>query len=445
MSTIDTARILASLFNNDTTGGAYLTTNGGLNWVKKHGLPNIAGTLQRAALIKPGSNTEFFVGLDGGGATTRGVWRTTDAGATWADFNGGALLNTFTIRALVFRTIGSPTLYAGAATTTPATSRGVYEYSWPAPVAIAPDLLYYKFENNPSATTVLNCAFPGVGVNPAPLTGHTLGTGGQFDSCIIGTGATNSGVATGWATNLASGSWTISMWLNEIPVNTSLYYLFGESAGSFRCFLGGAAGAGNITLRGTGITTVDVAAVGPGPTVVHFVYDSALSQIRAYKNGTLSNTVTQVPLNLSQGTGFKVGAYSTSAGLNGKMDEFRMYRRALTAAEISATYNVDIACAIVVGQNNNNNNVPAVFSLEQNYPNPFNPTTKITYNLPKASQVTLVVYDLLGREVTTLINDFVQAGSHTFDFNASALASGVYLYKITAGSFTDTKKMLLIK
>jgi hypothetical protein len=85
------------------------------------------------------------------------------------------------------------------------------------------------------------------------------------------------------------------------------------------------------------------------------------------------------------------------------------------------------------------------FSLSQNYPNPFNPTTRINYSLPKASVVKLVVFDLLGREVVTLVNEAKQAGSYSIDFNGSTLSSGIYFYRITTGDFTATKKMLLVK
>ena len=89
--------------------------------------------------------------------------------------------------------------------------------------------------------------------------------------------------------------------------------------------------------------------------------------------------------------------------------------------------------------------IPNFYALDQNYPNPFNPTTKITYALPKTGNVNLVVYDILGREVATLVNGVKQAGIHTVNFNASNLASGIYFYKIQAGDFNAVKKMVLVK
>jgi hypothetical protein len=88
---------------------------------------------------------------------------------------------------------------------------------------------------------------------------------------------------------------------------------------------------------------------------------------------------------------------------------------------------------------------PLDFSLSQNYPNPFNPSTSISYQLPVASGVKLTVYDLLGREVSMLVNAKEEAGYHEIPFDGAGLASGVYLYRLTAGSFVQTRKMLVIK
>lgn len=89
--------------------------------------------------------------------------------------------------------------------------------------------------------------------------------------------------------------------------------------------------------------------------------------------------------------------------------------------------------------------LPTSFDLKQNYPNPFNPTTKIAFDLPQASNVELNVYDMLGRKVATVVNERMNAGQHNVSFDASRLASGMYIYRISAGSFTSTRKMMLIK
>jgi len=90
--------------------------------------------------------------------------------------------------------------------------------------------------------------------------------------------------------------------------------------------------------------------------------------------------------------------------------------------------------------------IPGSFMLAQNYPNPFNPSTTISFSLPKSSNVSLLIYDALGREVTTLLkNESMSAGNYSTQWNAASSPSGVYFYRITAGDFTQVKKMLMIK
>jgi glycosidase len=88
---------------------------------------------------------------------------------------------------------------------------------------------------------------------------------------------------------------------------------------------------------------------------------------------------------------------------------------------------------------------PAVAGLDQNYPNPFNPTTVIRYHVPTTSEVRLAIYDLLGREVATLVNGLEPAGVHSVSWNAAGFASGTYFYRLRVGSFVETKKLLLIR
>jgi len=100
---------------------------------------------------------------------------------------------------------------------------------------------------------------------------------------------------------------------------------------------------------------------------------------------------------------------------------------------------------IAGGAVNNNPNKPFEFTLDQNYPNPFNPSTMISYTLPTATDVKLSVFNVLGQEVATVVNEFQTAGSHSVNFSSANLASGVYFYTIKAGNFSDTKKMTFMK
>ncbi len=108
-----------------------------------------------------------------------------------------------------------------------------------------------------------------------------------------------------------------------------------------------------------------------------------------------------------------------------------------------------VSSAIVIsGQtsvSNNNGSTPLSYSLNQNYPNPFNPTTKIKYSIPFAGKVKIKVYDVLGKEVKTLTDEYKEAGIYEIKFDGSNLSSGIYLYRITAGTFTKTLKFVLMK
>lgn len=101
--------------------------------------------------------------------------------------------------------------------------------------------------------------------------------------------------------------------------------------------------------------------------------------------------------------------------------------------------------AIVIGISQNGTTVPSAYELKQNYPNPFNPVTNIEFSIPKQNSVKLSIYDILGNEVTVLVNKDLEAGNYKVDFDASLLASGIYFYKILAGSFTYVRKMAVVK
>jgi hypothetical protein len=92
-----------------------------------------------------------------------------------------------------------------------------------------------------------------------------------------------------------------------------------------------------------------------------------------------------------------------------------------------------------------NNQVPSEYSLMQNYPNPFNPSTAIQYSVAKAGNVKLIIYDISGREVGTLVDEYTMPGTYEAKWDASGMSSGIYFYKIVTEGFVNTKKMILLK
>jgi hypothetical protein len=96
-------------------------------------------------------------------------------------------------------------------------------------------------------------------------------------------------------------------------------------------------------------------------------------------------------------------------------------------------------------EDRNDESIPVTYGLAQNYPNPFNPSTTIRYGLPHTTFVTLTIYNTLGQQVAQLVNEQQQAGYHDVVFRGDGLASGVYFYRLDAGSYTNVKKLLLLK
>ncbi len=155
-------------------------------------------------------------------------------------------------------------------------------------------------------------------------------------------------------------------------------------------------------------------------------------RIRTYQtendNGTITNYLTYMFLSKS-GTQVVVEAADTTSPNSG------------TIPVAGITY----LKSFIDGVRQVNNIMPENFMLEQNYPNPFNPTTQINYSIPSSQKVVLNVYDELGRDVATLVNNEQAAGNYTVDFDASNLASGIYFYRLQAGDFVQMKKMILMK
>ncbi len=135
---------------------------------------------------------------------------------------------------------------------------------------------------------------------------------------------------------------------------------------------------------------------------------------------------------------------------NGQKFRFRIYpwykSATASATRYLVTQNIMIkgttSAAVAVEQVNG---LPSAYNLEQNYPNPFNPSTKISFSIPQTGFTRLVVYNLLGKEVAQLVNRNLNAGNYTFEFDAHNLPSGLYLYSLSSGNYSVTKKMLLMK
>ncbi len=137
----------------------------------------------------------------------------------------------------------------------------------------------------------------------------------------------------------------------------------------------------------------------------------------------------------------KMQYYPTNDYTNGNYD-VEIYLKNIAGFDTTITWSFKVDAPLVSVKDPEE---ITTFELLQNYPNPFNPSTKISFSLPEAGDVKIVIFDASGKEIKTVLNEFRNRGRYTIDFNAEGLSSGTYLYRITSGSFSQTKKMLLIK
>ncbi len=184
---------------------------------------------------------------------------------------------------------------------------------------------------------------------------------------------------------------------------------------------------GSWTPADSGVTDVNVWALAVSGTNVFAGTDSG---IFLSSNEGASWTQVNAGLTSTGVTALAVSGNDLYAGIVGGLEPDSVWKRPLSEM-ITGIKHEDLQ--------------PTGFALSQNYPNPFNPTTTIGYDVPKRSMVRLLVYDILGRRVETLVNGEKQSGHYEVTFNASSLPSGVYIYRLQAGSFSETRKLTLVK
>jgi hypothetical protein len=176
----------------------------------------------------------------------------------------------------------------------------------------------------------------------------------------------------------------------------------------------------------------------------HFVGTFDSFELKEYVDGVLDTTTEYVgAINITTDeVHLGHNSEATDRYFYGILDEVLVYDVPLTDEQIKALYDSYFDTDVKDRDTSPIND----FTLQQNYPNPFNPTTIISYSLPAASFVTLTVYDVLGKEIRTLVNEKQSQGSYTVNFDATGLASGVYYYRLSAGDrVVETKKMVVMR
>lgn len=244
-----------------------------------------------------------------------------------------------------------------------------------------------------------------------------------------------------------TGSWTIEFWfyINEVGFESCAYpFLLAKGIFPSDYYLGltgdGRSILASYTNTSGGNKTVPCGSIQPKVWYhVAFIRDVSkrtLSLVIRNTSRTIvtSNSITDDTTPKNTNNDLVIGGISTNGNVqfDGYVDELRI-------SSSARDFTVDIE------DERSGGSIPNTYSLMQNYPNPFNPSTKIQFNLPKTSFTRLTVYDILGKEVATLVNAELNSGRHEVEFNASKLSSGIYFYRLTSGTFTDSKKFVLLK
>ncbi len=186
---------------------------------------------------------------------------------------------------------------------------------------------------------------------------------------------------------------------------------------------------GNLTSTVLGSTSIRINWVDNSSNEDKFMIERSLDggTIWALRDSVVANTTQYTDIGLTQNTEYC----------------YRVY--AANCMGVSPNSNQTCATTTITGINTTSNEIPRVFNLYQNYPNPFNPVTKIKFDIPNSSFVKVTIYDALGRQIIELVNQQLDAGSYTADWNAVSYASGIYFYRIEAGDYINEMKMVLIK
>jgi hypothetical protein len=383
-------------------------------WTRTNGPPGDYGYFRTFAV----SDTNLFAGNDGGG----GVFLSTNNGTSWTAVNTG--LSSWYVEALAF---SGTDLFAGTGGggICHSTNNGI---SWT------------EVNNGLTNTTVWSFGVSGTNLFAGTAGGVFLSTNNGASWTSVSDGLTNIDVRTFGVigTNLFAGTFgggvfrSTNNGTNWTPANNGLTNtnIFALAVAGTNLF----AGTGSRVFISTNNGT-SWAPANNGMTY-YLVYS-----IVVYGTNLFAGTIGGVFLSTNNGTNWteaNTGLTNTPVSLvvSGNYlfagtDSNRVWRRSLSE--------------MITSVEDRSSEIPSQFVLEQNYPNPFNPSTKIDFTILERSNVSLKIFNLLGSEVASLINEEKPVGTYEITWYAANLPSGIYFYKLEAGNYTETKKMMLIK
>jgi hypothetical protein len=216
-----------------------------------------------------------------------------------------------------------------------------------------------------------------------------------------------------------------------------------QNDGVYTATLDGAQESTSSTARGTGVVYFQNDTVKYLFTIAGLSSTYTGAHIHTSQNGSVLKP-TPVTDSTASGNWSPIADSARALLVTGKL-YFNVHSTTFPAGEIRGNISAT-SSATATGVDQRPSDIPTVFNLKQNYPNPFNPSTTIEYNLPAKAHISLIIYNVLGQTVATLIDEVRQAGNQKITFDASRFASGIYLYKMTTDNgYAKTMKMLLLK
>jgi photosystem II stability/assembly factor-like uncharacterized protein len=398
----------------DASGGAarvYLSTNGGVSWTLRNGgLPS----QNSYGIFAFDANTAFV------GNTLGSLYKTTNGGLNWT--NVLTVAGSFTNGVYMFNT-----------------NYGVYQGD---PTGSGQK---YQFRITTDGGNTWNLS------PTAPTAGSEFGVINAWDwtdSSHIWIGSANTVASSTNAKVYRTTTGTYGTWSNTVVSGTGgtsgCYY----QAVGFINATSGMVGSSGGDLRKTTDGGVTFTTVTPpsGLTTFAVINMNALKDASNIIRMTIQGDTSRVFRTSNLGTTWIREALPLEATL-GQVQHLQFLSATVGFAGLGSSGGIGgfIKYAVPSGINPVSGTVPESFSLSQNYPNPFNPSTTIKFALPKSGNVTLKVYNALGKEVETLVNEVMGAGNYEVSYDASKLNSGIYFYRISANGFTDTKRMMLVK
>jgi len=397
----------------DASGGAarvYLSTDGGTSWTLRNGgLP----AQNSYGMFAFNANTAFV------GNAVGSLYKTTNGGVNWT--NVLTVSGSFTNGVYMFNT-----------------NYGIY-FGDPAAASGVP----YQFRITTDGGNTWNLS------PTAPIASNEFGVINAWDA------TDSSHVWAGSANTIASstnakiyktttgffGTWSYAT-VPGVGGTSGCYY----QAVAFTNNTNGMAGSSGGDIKKTtdgGVTWTTVTPPFPTGTSAIISMNSIKDASNTIRIATMGDSA-QIFRTTNLGTTW-VKEYCPLQAALGQIQHIQFLSPTLGYAALGGTLGGLIRYGNPSGISNEGGNIPESFTLSQNYPNPFNPSTTIKFAIPKSGNVTLAVYNSLGKEVETLVNEFMNAGTYEVTYDASKLTSGIYFYKIMTNGFAETKRMMLVK